>query len=118
MILREFTEDQFITSKDVLKARKNILGYIANEDRMSGALKWYNPKNKEEDYIDTPILYATPSWDDEWGIIPFEGPDADSFGKLDFTKTKYVGNKPLQLKLYFEAVKIAIQKLERKYRKK
>ena len=116
MVLREFQEEDFITDYDVVKSKKTILGYKSEMDSMSGAIMWYNPKHTGDTQEDC-VLYATPSWDGDWGIIPFDGPDGDHFGKLDFTKSKYAGNKPLQLKLYFEAVKIAIVKLEKKYKK-
>ena len=111
MRLLEYTEDDFITSSDVLKANKKILGYQAYEDNMSGALEW-SKKGDDE------ALYATPSWDGDWGITPFDDTLENHYGKLDFSKSKYVGNKPLQLKLYFQAVKIALEKFEKKKQKK
>lgn len=108
--IKEIKED-FITSTDVLSVNKEILGYKSEMDSMCGSIYW----SKSED--DELILYATPNWDDDWGIVPFDGLDGDHIGKLDFTKSKYVGNKSLQLELYFEAVEIAIQKLEKKYKK-
>jgi hypothetical protein len=113
MLLREFQEKDFITDRDVLKAKKTILGYKSDMDHMSGAIYWYkvNDTNAEP-------LYATPSWNGEWGIIPFDGPDGEDYGKIDFTKTKYIGNHKLQLKLYFEVVRIALVKLEKDYNNK
>jgi hypothetical protein len=109
MYYREYNESDFITSEDVLSAKKEIRGYKVEPDRMSGAIYWY--KENEDDYM----LYATPSWNDQWGVVPFDGIDGDYLGKLDFTKSeKYLGNLPLQLELYFEAIETCIERLESK----
>ena len=109
MYYREYSESDFITSEDVLSANKEICGFKVEPDGMAGSIYWY--KDNEYDYV----LYATPNWDDQWGVLPFDGIDGDYLGKLDFTKSeKYVGNLPLQLELYFEAIETCIKKLERK----
>ena len=111
MRLLEFTEDDFITEKDVVNSKKKILGYTAEIDRMVGTVEWSKPGDDEP-------LYATPNWDGNLGIVPFDDANGKHFGKLDFSKSKYAGNKKLQLKLYFQAVKIALEKLERNKQKK
>ena len=98
--------EDYITDGDVMNGKiKNINGFELDYDGMTGSVGWYSKKLDRG-------LWATPNWDGNMGQIPFDDDDGNHFGTLDFSKSKYKGNKPLQLKLYYEAVKNATKKIK------
>ena len=88
-------EENFITPEDVIKEKSMVLGYSPYIDQMSGALEWFK-KDQEE------IIYATPSWNDDFGITPFDNENGEHFLTLDLTAKKYHGNFKMQLDKYFD----------------
>ena len=100
-------EEDFITGDDVIALKKKLLGYSVAYDSMSGTLEWYK-KGQEEN------LYATPSWDGNWGIVPFDDDDGNHYGELDFTGKKYFQNHKLQMATYLKTVKNILQKIDKR----
>jgi hypothetical protein len=85
-----------INSSDVLNFSKEINGFTAYEDSMSGTLEW-NDKNGN-------IIYATPNWSED-GIVPFDF--ADENGNYDTLSQLYTKNYPTkfeQLIVYFNTL--------------
>jgi len=101
------SENDYITYEDVQNLK--VGNWKSSTDNMSGSIYWYNTKEKDGE-----PLYATPSWEDQFGWVPFDDSDGNHYGDLDFSKNpkKFKGNKKLQIKAYLSAVKIAIKKLE------
>ncbi len=100
-------EEDFITPEEVLRVKKKVLGYEGNIDSHSGALEWYK-KGQDE------TIYATPSWDGNWGIVPFDDEDGKHYGDLDFTGKKFFQNHKLQMAEYFKTLKSVLQKNDKR----
>jgi len=99
----------YITFDDIKRYKRNVNGYTVSMDNMSETVEWSKPNSQW-------VVYATPNWDGDDGIIPFEvyNDSIDKHfeeGNLDFTKDKYKGRIELQLKLYIEAVTRTIRDL-------
>jgi hypothetical protein len=85
-----------INSSDVLNFSKEINGFTAYEDSMSGTLEWNDAEGN--------IIYATPNWSED-GIVPFDFADAD--GNYDNISSLYTINYPTkseQLIVYFNTL--------------
>ena len=102
--------EDFITPEEVLRTIKKVLGYEGHMDTMSGTLEWFK-KDQDE------IIYATPSWDGKWGIVPFDDEDGEHYGTLDFTGKKYFQNHRLQMKMYFAYLRKVLQKNDKRVQK-
>jgi hypothetical protein len=85
-----------INSSDVLNFSKEINGFTAYEDFMSGTLEWNDAEGN--------IIYATPNWSED-GIVPFDFADSD--GNYDNISQLFIANYPTkseQLIVYFNTL--------------
>ena len=108
ILLEAYTDsNEYITNSDIMNGKiKNIKGLELDYDPITKTINWYNYDNDK-------VVYATPNWNGKAGIVDFSDDDGTNFKKLNFSKGKYKGNKQLQLKLYYEAVKKAIERISK-----
>ena len=86
----------FINSTDVLNFSREINGFTAYEDSMSGTLEWSDENGN--------TIYATPNWSED-GIVPFDYSDEN--GNYDTICQLFIQNYPTkqeQLVVYFNTL--------------